>query len=163
MAAKGVGLFALFKALIGDYDSTFSMLSNLPLFRGNDTTEPFGNNESSEATMDEGAQSPAVKTITTKDGKTKTVYRDIDNDRVRVGENNTLSARLKKNILSGAVLGRSSVGTAVVKATTGLDLTTRGASKALEAVGKNGLNVASGGMINSIMTSFGTALEKIPA
>lgn len=163
MAAKGVGLFALYKALIGDFDSTFSMLSNLPLFRGNDTTEPFGNNKSSEATMNKGAQSPAVKTITTKDGKTKTVYRDIDNDRVRVGENNTLSARLKKNILSGGLLGRSSVGTAVVKATTGLDLTTKGAAKALSSVGKNGLNVASGGMVNSIMTSIATALEKIPA
>ena len=173
--ASGLGLGALALAFGGTFDELVEKIGNLPFFKGNDTLSPFGNNESSEAVVPEAEgytdkngvyhkyiDSPATRSITTKNGIEKTIYKDIDDDRVKVGEDNTLATRLKKNLISGTLLGKGTVTSAVIKKTTGLDITTKGASKALANIGEKGLNLANGGVINGIMTSIAGALEKIP-
>lgn len=163
----GVGLGVLALLFSGALNGLGEAIGMLPPFRNPDGSSGFGNTEGSEAGSSTnptkigktfGDKSP-YKTITTKDGKTKTVYTDVADDRVKVGSNNTIQSNMIRNTVTGAVLGNSSIATTILKKSTGINLSTAGVAKGLKEFGALGTNSS---VVGGIMVSVEKLIAKLP-
>ena len=163
----GVGLGVLALLFSGALDGLGEAIGNLPIFRNPDKSSGFKDTEGSEAsnkvktgTLGKvfNGKSP-YETITTKTGETKTVYTDRFDDRVKVGSDNSISSNMIRNTVTGAIVGNGSVATAIIKKTTGLNLSTGGVVKGLKELGTLGANSS---VVGGIMVSIEKLLAKLP-
>lgn len=170
LAMKGLGLFALYKALNGDLNELGSKIptgSNDPN-GDNGLTNTFDedNQKKEDATQikndENGNGTNEDETAATEGLK---YYTDVNGDRVRTGSRGGIDSDLKRNFASGLIMGKSSVVSKAVQKITGINITTKGLTTTLGNIAKDGaddlvMNVCAN--IGGVFRKICTGLSKLP-